>query len=91
MTDTDLRATLLRVIGDDEQLHRLLCEAGFLPPRDEALSREHLELARVARTLASELEVNWEGIEIILRMRAELLATQRQVFELLRLLRGGPR
>jgi hypothetical protein len=87
----DLRAALLRLIEGDEQLVGLLREAGFLPPPDAALSSEHLELARVAHTLQRELEVNWEGVEIILRMRMDLIATQRQVHELLRLLRGTPR
>jgi hypothetical protein len=80
------RARLLALLGNDAELHRLLCESGFVPREEQALAAEHLELARVAHTLISELEVNWPGVEVVLRMRSELLETQRQVAELLRLL-----
>ena len=80
------RARLLALLDGDEELHRLLCESGFVPREEQSLATEHLELARVARTLVRELEVNWAGVEIVLRMRSELLDTRRQVAELLRLL-----
>ena len=85
------RARLLALLGHDEELHRLLCESGFVPRDEAALAAEHLELARVAHTLISELEVNWAGVEVVLRMRTELLDTQRQVAELLQLLHARRR
>jgi hypothetical protein len=91
MSQSLSRARLLTLLGGDEELHRLLCESGFVPREERELSAEHLELARVTRTLISELEVNWAGVEIVLRMRAELLDTRRQVDELLRLLHAQRR
>jgi len=81
------RAALLALIEGNQALYDQLRESGFLPEREEAIRPEHLELARVAYTLTRELEVNWEGTEIVLRMRSELIASRRQVAELLRLLR----
>jgi hypothetical protein len=87
MSERTVHAALFALIEDDQELYRRLCEAGFIPEREESLAPEHLELARVAHTLSSELEVNWAGVEIVLRMRRELLATRRQMFDLLQLVR----
>jgi hypothetical protein len=87
MSSLTIRARLLTLLQGDEALYRQLCESGILPHDEDALVPEHLETARVARTLLRELEVNWAGVEVVMRMRAELLDTRRQMFELLRLLR----
>jgi hypothetical protein len=84
------RARVLELLGGDETLLAQLCEAELLPVDEAALTPAHTELARVAHTLAQELRVNAEGIEVILRMRAELIATRRQLAALLQLLRGEP-
>lgn len=86
MSEPILRATLLSLIEGDEQLYRQLRQAGLLPSEEEALSTEHLELARVVHVLVKELEINWPGVEVVLRLRAELLATRRQMAELVALL-----
>ena len=94
MSEHDLKATLLRLLSGDEQLYAQLRSEGLLPDEDAALSREHLETARVVRTLVHELEINWPGVEVILRMRSELVATRRQVSllaEMLRALRTAAR
>jgi len=78
---------LLELLEGDRQLLRQLHDSGLVPLDDSALRPEHTETARVARTLVRELEVNWPGVEIILRMRAELVATRRQVAELVALMR----
>lgn len=81
------RIELLRFVGGDESLLELLCAEGWVqrarPDEDE------LEAARIAHTLMHELDVNWPGVEIILRMRSEMLDMRRQVAELLELLRKG--
>jgi hypothetical protein len=87
MTTADLRALLRSLLEDDDELYARLCEAGFVPRDDAALVPEHLETARVVRTLVHELEINWPGVEVIVRMRSELVATQRQVAELAELVR----
>ena len=47
---------------------------------DEELvvSIEDVEKARVAHLLMSELDVNLAGVEVIVRMRSEMIAMQRQ-------------
>ncbi len=89
----ELRAAILRALEDDEDFYRELCSQSLLPTDDDALSPEHVELARVTRTLVRELEVNWAGVEIVLRMRQELIDARRQVAALLEVLeprRGAP-
>ena len=87
MTKPDLRALLRSLLDDDDELYARLREAGFVPADDASLAPEHLETARVVRTLVHELEINWPGVEVIVRMRSELVATQRQVAELAELVR----
>jgi hypothetical protein len=79
---------LLELLGGSAELLERLREAGLCPPEDEELGAAHADTARVVRVLAEELEVNWEGIEIIVRLRGELVATRRQIAQLLALLRG---
>ena len=79
-------AALVRLAGGDDELLVLLRDADLLPPEGASLAPEHAEVVRVAQTLRCELEVNWPGVEIILRMRAELVATRRQLRGLVRAL-----
>ena len=83
--------SLLALLQGDEDLYRLLRASGLVPDDAQALSSEHLELARVVHTLVHELEVNWEGVEVILHMREQLVSTHHQVAELLALLRAQER
>lgn len=78
--------TMLRLINNDRMLLERLCQEGFLPVAQK-FTCEQAELARVAGTLTHELEINWAGTEVILRMRTELLATRAQVAELIAVLR----
>jgi hypothetical protein len=71
--------------GDDELLSRLV-ELGFVERRVEGYLPEEVERALVSYTLVRELDVNWEGVEVILRLREQLLATRRQVARLLALM-----
>lgn len=75
-------ARLLTLLEDDREILEHLIETGVLE-RAEAYDVTQAELARVARTLVRDLEVNWAGVEIILRLRGEILDTRRQVTELL--------
>ena len=77
----DLVQLLALLEGDREVMERLI-ECRLLERR-EVYDATQAELARVARTLARDLDVNWAGVEIILRLRGELLDTRRQVSELL--------
>ena len=79
-------AALCQLLGDDRELVDILVAHGILPEPCDTVEDEQVEAALVARTLLRELEVNAPGVEIILRLRAELIATHRQVGEILRLL-----
>jgi hypothetical protein len=81
-----VRATVLHVVEGDEPFYERLCAEGLIPRDEAALEAAHLELARVAHTLVHELDVNWPGVDVVLRLRAELIASRRQVAELLALL-----
>lgn len=78
---------LLALLEEDRELIDLLYELELLPRGAESFADEQVEHALIARTLYRELEVNGPGVEIIVRMRGELLATRRQVAELLAQLR----
>lgn len=79
---------LLELLHHDMQLFEQLCEDGHLERDVEHYTHEQAEVARVVGTLIHELDVNWAGAEVILRMRSEIVATRRQVVELLALLQA---
>lgn len=87
MTPPNLRETLERLLAGDHELYARLRDAGLVPREDSELAPEHLETARVVRTLVHELEVNWAGVEVVLQMRSQLVATRRQMSELAELVR----
>ena len=75
---------LLVVVEDDREIVEMLLEAGVLPaPLEREYSEEEAELARVARLLLRELEVNLAGVEGILRMRQEMIALRKQMAEVI--------
>lgn len=84
---TTRRESLELLLEGDTELYVQLCDAGFIPRDDSALVPEHLETARIAHMLVHELEVNWAGVEIVLNMRSQLVATRHQVSELAAIVR----
>jgi MerR HTH family regulatory protein len=68
------------VDGDDEFIVRLI-EEGLIERRDDVMSVD-LDAVLLARTLWRDLEVDWPGIEIIVRLTAQLNAARRRVQEL---------
>jgi len=79
---------LLQMLEGDREVLDLLAERELLPKGADSFAGEEVEWALVARTLLRELEVNPPGVEIILRLRSENLAIQRQVTELIQQLRA---
>ncbi len=75
----------------DRALLEQLFSSGWFVRREDGLTSEEVELARVAHVLVHELEVNWPGVEVALRLRQELLAQRKQVLDLLELLRQRTR
>lgn len=85
MSDRIERQALIRLLQGDEEVIEHLCELGVLSRVDE-FEPIDVEIAMVARTLVRELEVNWPGVEVIIRMRSELMETRKQVVDLLGLI-----
>ena len=79
--------TLVEIIGDDPELIEVLYEVGVLDRDADTVGDAEIEAALVTRTLVRELEVNPPGVEIILRLRQDLLAHRRQVAQLLALIK----
>ena len=74
---------LLELVGGDDELIARLVEEGEIVRRDEGDTvTVDVEHVLVARTLYRELEVDWPGIEVILRLRDELAAARRRIAEL---------
>ena len=71
-------AELLEVLGGDEGFLEEAREAGLIH-EDEGYDVIVVERVRVARTLVRELDVNWPGVEVVLRLRQELVETRQQV------------
>jgi hypothetical protein len=81
---------LLVVVGEDREVIEMLLDAGVLaPPLERDYSDDEAELARVARVLVRDLEVNLAGVEVILRMREEMLGLRRQMAEVIEKLQHG--
>lgn len=78
---------LLAVLEHDRELLEEMERLGFIRCEQGGYDEEACERARVVRTLVRELEVNWAGVEIIIRMREDLMTTRRQLAEALELLR----
>ncbi len=69
------------VDGDDELIVRLV-EEGLIEHGESDMVRVDLDLVLAARTLWRDLDVEWPGIEVILRLRNELALARRRIAEL---------
>ena len=74
-------AELLEVLGGDEGFLEEARQAGLID-EGESYDVVIVERVRVARTLVRELDVNWPGVEVVLRLREELVTTRRQMARL---------
>lgn len=80
MTERTSRARVLELLEGDVAFFEELCRVGIVP--DDELTPEQVEHVLVARTLVYELDVNLPGVEVILRLRAELMETRTQFVSL---------
>jgi len=69
------------VEGDDELIIRLVDE-GLIERGEDDRVLVDVDAVLVARTLWRDLDIEWPGIEVILRMRDELAAARRRIREL---------
>jgi hypothetical protein len=72
---------LVELVDGDAELIAWLVDEGVIEQRDDDRVTVDLDSVLAARTLR-ELEVDWSGIPIILRLRAELAAARRRIAEL---------
>jgi len=73
---------LIDLVGGDQELIARLLEEGEIEPRDGDVAVVDLDRVLIARTLVRELDVDWPGVEIILRLLAELAEARRRIAEL---------
>jgi hypothetical protein len=72
---------LVELVDDDHELIAQLVEDGVIEARDDERALVDVDSVLAARTLR-ELDVDWSGIAIILRLRDELGAARRRIAEL---------
>ena len=72
---------LVELVGNDDELIARLVEDGVIEEREGDRAVVDVDSVLAARTLR-ELEVDWSGIAIILRLRDELAAARRRIDEL---------
>ncbi len=71
--------SLLDLVEGDEELIVRLVEEGLIERREGDVVTVDVDRVLVARTLWRDLDVEWPGIEVILRMRDELAAARRTI------------
>jgi len=81
MTRYTYRQLIELVEGDDELIAHLL-EEGIIERGDDDRAIVDVDNVLVARTLWRDLEVEWSGIALILRLRDELAAARQRIAEL---------
>lgn len=73
---------LVELVGGDHELIARLVEEGEIERRDGDMAIVDLDRVLIARTLVRELEVDWPGVEVVLRLLAELAVARRRIAEL---------
>lgn len=74
---------LVELLDGDREILRQLVAEGIVEESEQGFAAEEVERVLVASTLVRELEVNWAGVEIILQLRDDLVATRRRMLLLL--------
>jgi hypothetical protein len=79
---------LSELIGGDDELIAWLVDEGMIEVRDDDRAMVDVDSVLAARTLR-ELDVDWSGLAIILRLRGELADARRRIAELTAELEAG--
>jgi hypothetical protein len=73
---------LVELVGGDDELIARLVEEGEIQRLDDDVALVNVDRVLVAQTLVRELEVDWAGVEVILRLRDELLEARARIADL---------
>jgi hypothetical protein len=82
---TSMRFTyqhLVDLVGGDRELIARLVEEGEIEQGDDTAALVDVDRVLLARTLVRELEIDWPGVEVILRLVSELAEARRRIAEL---------
>jgi nucleotide-binding universal stress UspA family protein len=79
-------ARLLELVEGDRELISELVEHGLIEARDGDRAVVDVDHVLVARTLLRDLDVDWPGIEVILRLLDDLAEARRRIAALERTL-----
>jgi hypothetical protein len=83
-------ARLLDLVEGDRELIAELVEHGLIEARDDNRALVDVDHVLVARTLWRDLDVDWPGIEVILRLLDDLADARRRIAVLERALADRP-
>jgi hypothetical protein len=72
-------ARLLELVEGDRELIAQLLEHGLIEERDDDRAVVDVDHVLVARTLWRDLDVDWPGIEVILRLLDDLAEARRRI------------
>ena len=84
-------ARLVELVEGDTELIEHLVEEGVIERREDDRVIVDVDVVLVARTLWRDLDIEWPGIPLILRLRDELVAARRRIAELEAQLAREPR
>ncbi|CAN5256093.1 hypothetical protein BH11MYX1_BH11MYX1_10990 [soil metagenome] len=73
---------LVELVDGDHELIARMVEEGVIEQRDDEIAIVDVERVLVTRTLVRELEIDWSGVEVILRLLHRLKCAQRRIAEL---------
>ena len=73
---------LLDLVGGDQELIERLLEEGEIEQRDEIVAVVDIDRVLITRTLVRELEIDWAGVEVILRLLRDLAEARRRIADL---------
>jgi hypothetical protein len=73
---------LVHLVGGDHELIARLIEEGEIERHGDDVAVVDVHRVLTVRTLVRELEVDWSGVEIILRLLDQLASARRRIAEL---------